>query len=106
MLLNSDIQKNICSNDFTLSKGNKCNYVHYWKKKILTLIISFGQNLNKIWIFEVYVFVMYKMKHLINRMQCNTLSQQMWWLDGRGVCLHSKNQRIKPNKWCVCGQQW
>jgi hypothetical protein len=29
MLLNSD--KKICSNDFTLSKGNKCNYVHYWK---------------------------------------------------------------------------
>jgi hypothetical protein len=29
MLLNNDIQKNICSNDFTLSKGNKCNYVHY-----------------------------------------------------------------------------
>jgi hypothetical protein len=29
MLLNSDIQKNICSNDFTLSKRNKCNYVHY-----------------------------------------------------------------------------
>jgi hypothetical protein len=29
MLLNGDIQKTICSNDFTLSKGNKCNYVHY-----------------------------------------------------------------------------
>ncbi len=28
LLLNNDIQKN-CSNDFTLSKGNKCNYVHY-----------------------------------------------------------------------------
>jgi hypothetical protein len=31
MLLNNDIQKKN-SNDFTLSKGNKCNYVHYWKK--------------------------------------------------------------------------
>jgi len=30
MLLNSDIPKKNCSNDFTLSKGNKCNYVHYW----------------------------------------------------------------------------
>jgi len=29
MLLNSDIQKNDYSNDFTFSKGNKCNYVHY-----------------------------------------------------------------------------
>jgi hypothetical protein len=27
MLLNSDIFKK--SDDFTLSKGNKCNYVHY-----------------------------------------------------------------------------
>jgi hypothetical protein len=33
MLFNSDIQKKICSNDFTFSKGNKCNYVHYWLKK-------------------------------------------------------------------------
>ncbi len=29
MLLNNDIQKKICSNDFTLSKGNKFNYVNY-----------------------------------------------------------------------------
>ncbi len=29
MLLNSDIQIFLCSNDFTLSKENKCNYVHY-----------------------------------------------------------------------------
>ncbi len=28
MLLNSDIQKKYCSNDLTLSKGNKFNYVH------------------------------------------------------------------------------
>ncbi len=38
MLLNSDILKK-CSNDFTLSKGNKCNYVHYWKKKIFNHFI-------------------------------------------------------------------
>jgi hypothetical protein len=31
-------------------------------------IISFEQNLNKIWIFKAYVFVMFKMKYLINRM--------------------------------------
>ncbi len=29
MLLTNDIQKKICSNDFTFSKGNKCNYVYY-----------------------------------------------------------------------------
>jgi hypothetical protein len=43
-----------------------------------TSIISFGQNFNKIWIFKVYVFVMFEMKYLINKMQSNTLSQQMW----------------------------
>jgi len=32
MSLNIDIQKNNCSNDFTFSKGNDYNYVHYWKK--------------------------------------------------------------------------
>jgi hypothetical protein len=31
MLLNNDIQKKIYSNEFALSKGYKCNYVHYWK---------------------------------------------------------------------------
>jgi hypothetical protein len=35
------------------------------------------------WIFRFYVFVMFKMKYLINRMQCNILSQQMGWLDVR-----------------------
>jgi hypothetical protein len=29
MLLNNDIKKKKISNDFELSKGNKCNYVHY-----------------------------------------------------------------------------
>jgi hypothetical protein len=27
--LNNDIFLKNCSNDFTLSKGNKCNYVQY-----------------------------------------------------------------------------
>ncbi len=90
MLLNSDIQKKICSNDFTLSKRNKCHYVHYWIF-LKTWIISFGQNFNKIWIFKVYVFVMFKMKYLINKMQCNILSQQVGWFDSRGVYFHPKN---------------
>jgi hypothetical protein len=29
MLMNDDIQLFFCSNDFKLSKRNKCNYVHY-----------------------------------------------------------------------------
>jgi hypothetical protein len=44
---------------------------------------------------------MLKMKYLINRMECNTLLQQVWWIDGRGVYLHFKGQRIKLHKWCV-----
>jgi hypothetical protein len=33
-----------------------------------TQIISFEQNINKIWIVKDYVFVMFKMKYLINGM--------------------------------------
>jgi hypothetical protein len=40
--------------------------IDFFYKK--TRIISFEQNFNKIWIFKVYVFVMFKMKYLINRM--------------------------------------
>jgi hypothetical protein len=50
------------------------------------------------------IFVMFKMKYLINKMQCNTLSQQVWWLDDKGVCFHPRSEGIKPHKWCVCGQ--
>jgi len=71
------------------------------KKK--TLIISFGQNFNKIWIYKVYVFVMLKIKYFISIMQCNTLSQQVWWFDDKGVYLHCRCQGIKPHKWCVYG---
>jgi hypothetical protein len=53
-----------------------------------------SQNLNKTWIFKVYVFIMFKMKYLINRLQCNTLSQPVWWLDGKDVCHHTKGQGI------------
>jgi len=38
------------------------------KKINSTLIISFEQNLNKIWVFKVYVFVIFKMKYFINKM--------------------------------------
>ncbi len=46
------------------------------------------------------------MKYLINKMQCNKLSQQVWWFDGRGVCFHPRGKGIKLHKWCVYGQQW
>ncbi len=48
---------------------------------------------------------MFKMKYLINKMQCNILSQQVKWFDNMGVCLHFKGQGFKPHKWCVHGQQ-
>jgi hypothetical protein len=44
------------------------------------------------------------MKYLVNKMLCHALSQQVWWLDGKGVCCHHKGQGIKPHKLCVCGQ--
>jgi hypothetical protein len=44
------------------------------------------------------IFIMFKMKYLINKMQCNTLSQQVWWLDGKGGCLYLRSQGIKPYK--------
>jgi hypothetical protein len=31
---------------------------------------------------------MFKMKYLINKMQCNKLSQQVGWFDDTDVCLH------------------
>jgi hypothetical protein len=31
---------------------------------------------------------------------CKILSQQVGWLNGKGVCLQSKGQRIKPHEWC------
>ncbi len=45
MLLNDDIQLFFCLNDFKLSKGNKCNYVHY-SKNLNNKLDSF--HLNKI----------------------------------------------------------
>jgi hypothetical protein len=48
MLLNNDIQLLFCSNDFKLSKGNKCNmYIIEFKKNKIRIIL-FEQNLNKI----------------------------------------------------------
>ncbi len=37
-------------------------------------------------------------------MSCNILSQQVSWLDSKGVYLPSKGQGIKPHKWCVHDQ--
>jgi hypothetical protein len=46
------------------------------------------------------------MKYLINKMQCNILSKNVRWFNGKGVCLYLKGQGIKPDKWGVYGQQW
>jgi hypothetical protein len=37
-------------------------------------------------------------------MQCHTWSQQVGWLDGKGVCLHLRGQGIKLHKWYVYDQ--
>ncbi len=41
------------------------------------------------------------MKYLLNKMQCHILSQQLGWLDGKGVYFHFKGERIKSHKWYV-----
>jgi hypothetical protein len=66
MLLNNDIQLFFCSNDFTLSK--EINVIMY----IIEFYFFESFHLNKILIkyenLKIYVFVMFKMKYLINRM--------------------------------------
>ncbi len=47
---------------------------------------------------------MFKIKYLINKMQCSTLSQQVSWLDDRSGYFHFQGERIKLHKWCVYGQ--
>jgi len=74
MSLNSDIQKTFVQMILYFQK--EINVICILFKFFLkTLVISFGQNLNKRWIFKVYIFILFKMKYLINKMQCNTLSQ-------------------------------
>jgi hypothetical protein len=72
MLLNSDIQKKIVQ--MILHFQKEINLIIYIIELKKFWIISFEQNLNKIWIFKIYVFIMFKMKYLINKMQCDTLS--------------------------------
>jgi hypothetical protein len=43
---------------------------------------------------------MFKMKYLVNKMQCNILAQQVAWFDGKGVCFYYKGQKTKPHEWC------
>ncbi len=37
---------------------------------------------------------MFKLKYLMNRMQCDTLLQQVWWLHGKGVFLKVKGSNL------------
>jgi hypothetical protein len=59
MLLNNDILKKIVQMILHFQKEiNVIMYIiDFFYKKIQ--IISFGKNLNKIWIFKVYVFLMF-----------------------------------------------
>jgi hypothetical protein len=68
MLLNNDIQIFFVQMILNFLKEiNVIMYIFEFKKKS-NQIMSFEQNLNKIWIFKVYVFAMFKMKYLINIM--------------------------------------
>ncbi len=46
------------------------------------------------------------MKYLINKMQCNILSHQVGWLDGKGVAFIPKVKASNLMCGVMCGQQW
>jgi len=77
--------------------------IYIIEKKILKSFHMDKKNSIRYEFFKLYIFVMFKMKYLINKMQCNTRSEQVWWLDGRVFCLHFTSQRIKLHKWYVIG---
>jgi hypothetical protein len=65
MLLNNDIQFFFVQIILNFQKEiNVIMYIIELKKSKLKC----EQNLNKIWIFKVYVFVMFKVKYLLHRM--------------------------------------
>ncbi len=67
MLLNDDIQPFFVQ--MILNFQKEINVIMYIIENLKNnWIISFEQNLNKIWNFKVYVFIMFKMKYLINKM--------------------------------------
>jgi len=59
---------NIFFVQLVLNFQKEINLIMYIIEIYFFWIISYEQNLNKIWIFKVYVFVMFKMKYLINIM--------------------------------------
>jgi hypothetical protein len=48
---------------------------------------------------------MFKMKYLINRMECNKLSQQVEWLDGKGVCPQMSRDQTSWVMLCVVNNE-
>jgi hypothetical protein len=68
MLLNNDIQKKNVQMILHFQKEINIIMCIIEKKFKINSNHSFEQNLDKIWIFKFYVFVMFKMKYLINRM--------------------------------------
>jgi hypothetical protein len=67
-------------------------------------IISFEQNLNKIWIFKVYVFVIFKMKYLI--IKCNVTYYHNKW-GGLMIKVFASILKVKGSNFMsgvVCGQ--
>jgi hypothetical protein len=63
----------------------------------------FCTHVYKIWIFKIYVFVMLKMRNLINKMQCNILSEQMGCFDGKmfASILKLKGSNFTSHLWVV-----
>jgi len=49
---------------------------------------------------------MFKTKHLINKMYCNILPQQVGWLDGKVFASIPKVKGSNLMSGVVCNQQW
>jgi hypothetical protein len=72
MILNCDIQKTIVQMILHFQRErNVIMYIIEFKKKSKLESFHLEINLNNISIFKIYVFVMFKMMYLINKMQCN-----------------------------------
>jgi hypothetical protein len=57
ILLNNDIQIFFGSNDFKISKGNKCNCVHYWDFKKSKLESFHLNNISIRYEFSKFMFL-------------------------------------------------
>jgi hypothetical protein len=105
MSSNNKIQIFFGSNELIVLKGLKYDCVDLWKKlKNKLLILSFGRIINKIWNFKIDVYVMLKMKSMLNQMHPNIFWQQVTLFVHKRGNFHLWGPMIKPPQWHGYGQ--